>query len=43
MDQYFHSIQIDSEKDVVEFWNKMGFKNIDVVYYHEKTAMIKEI
>lgn len=36
-------IQIDSEKDVVEFWNKMGFKNIDVIYYHEKTAMIKEI
>jgi ribosomal protein S18 acetylase RimI-like enzyme len=36
-------IQLDSEKDVVGFWQKMGFKNIDIVYFHEKIAMIKEI
>ena len=36
-------IQLDSEKDVIEFWRKMGFKEIDVKYYQEKTAMIKKV
>ena len=36
-------IQLDSELDAVGFWHKMNFKDIDVVYYQNKTAMIKEI
>lgn len=35
-------LQLDSEKDVIVFWRKMGFKEIDVIYYKEKIAMIKE-
>jgi ribosomal protein S18 acetylase RimI-like enzyme len=36
-------IQIDSEQDAVGFWQKLGFKEIDVTYYHNKTAMIKKL
>ena len=32
-------IQIDSESDVIGFWRKMGFKELDIVYYQNKTAM----
>ena len=35
-------LQLDSENDVIDFWRKMGFKEIDLIYYKEKTAMIKE-
>ena len=35
-------LQLDSEKDVIDFWHKMGFEEIDVIYYKEKTAMIKK-
>jgi ribosomal protein S18 acetylase RimI-like enzyme len=36
-------VQLDSESDAVGFWNKMGFTALDVIYYQNKTAMIKEI
>jgi ribosomal protein S18 acetylase RimI-like enzyme len=36
-------IQLDSEPDAVGFWHKMNFQDFDVVYYQNKTAMIKEI
>lgn len=36
-------IQLDSEPEAVGFWHKMGYKDIDMVYYHNKTAMIKEV
>lgn len=36
-------IQIDSEQEANGFWHKMGFTDIDVIYYQNKTAMIKEI
>lgn len=36
-------IQLDSESEAVGFWKKMGFKKLDVVYYKEKTAMIKGV
>ena len=36
-------IQIDSEQEALGFWQKLGFKEIDAVYYHNKTAMGKEI
>jgi GNAT superfamily N-acetyltransferase len=36
-------IQLDSESEAVGFWKKMGFKKLDVVYYKEKTAMIKRV
>ena len=37
----FYDMVID-QKDVIDFWRKMGFKEIDVIYYKEKTAMIKK-
>jgi len=36
-------IQIDSESDVIGFWHNMGFKELDVVYYQNKTAMNKKL
>jgi ribosomal protein S18 acetylase RimI-like enzyme len=36
-------IQIDSESEAVGFWEKLGYKKLDVVYYQNKTAMIKEV
>lgn len=36
-------IQLDSEKDVNDFWYNMGFKEIDMIYYKEKTAMAKKL
>ena len=36
-------IQLDSEQETVGFWNKMGFSEIDVIYYQNKKAMIKKI
>ncbi len=36
-------VQLDSESDAVGFWYKMGFTALDVIYYQNKTAMIKEI
>ncbi len=36
-------IQLDSEMDAVGFWRRMGFRDLDAVYYQNKTAMIKEI
>lgn len=36
-------IQIDSESDVIDFWHKMGYNELDVVYYQNKTAMNKKI
>ncbi len=36
-------IQLDSEQEALGFWLKMGFKELDVVYYQNKTAMLKEI
>jgi len=36
-------IQIDSEQEALGFWQKLGFKEIDAVYYQNKTAMVKEI
>lgn len=36
-------IQLDSEADAVGFWRKMGYTEIDVIYYQNKTAMIKEV
>lgn len=36
-------IQLDSEKEALGFWVKMGFMELDVVYYQNKIAMIKKI
>ncbi len=36
-------IQLDSEPEALGFWQKMGYMEIDVVYYQNKTAMIKEV
>ena len=36
-------IQIDSEAEALGFWEKMNYKRIDVVYYQNKTAMIKPV
>ena len=36
-------IQIDSESDVIGFWHKMGYNELDMVYYQNKTAMNKKI
>lgn len=36
-------IQIDSEMEVIGFWNKVGFYTLDIVYYWNKKAMLKEI
>jgi len=36
-------IQLDSEEEAVWFWLKLGFRKLNVLYYQNKTAMIKEI
>ena len=36
-------IQIDSEADAVGFWEKMNYDKLDLVYYQNKIAMIKEL
>ncbi len=36
-------IQIDSELEVVGFWKKLGFQEINKTYYKNKKAMIKEV
>ena len=36
-------IQLDSEEEAVWFWLKLGFRKLDVLYYQNKTSMIKEI
>jgi GNAT superfamily N-acetyltransferase len=36
-------IQLDSEVEAVGFWLKMGYRNLDKVYYKNKKAMIKEV
>jgi ribosomal protein S18 acetylase RimI-like enzyme len=36
-------IQLDSEEKVIGFWQKMGFKELDEIYYQNKIAMIKRL
>jgi len=36
-------IQLDSERESYGFWRKMGYREIDEVYYQNKIAMIKRL
>jgi GNAT superfamily N-acetyltransferase len=36
-------IQIDSEQEAVGFWDKLGYEEIDKVYYRGKTPMVKRL
>jgi ribosomal protein S18 acetylase RimI-like enzyme len=36
-------IQLDSEREAVGFWHKIGFKDLNIVYYQNKTAMLKKL
>ena len=36
-------MQIDSEQETVGFWRKMGYTELDRVFYKDKTAMVKRL
>lgn len=36
-------IQVDSEKDSVGFWKKMGFQDVNIVYFKNKVCMVKKL
>ena len=36
-------MQIDSEQEAVGFWRKMGYTELDRVFYKDKTAMVKRL
>ena len=36
-------MQIDSEQEAVGFWRKMDYTELDLVFYKDKTAMLKRL